>query len=200
VVHRLCISTAFSRFHLLFALVYPSLPFTLTASLATSPHSITCSFYDHIIISPSTLLNKLFQCFLPFLLTSYILIAFQQLIVQVPHKSPYFQMAPNRPVKSRGKPAPEPSRRVQTHAIARQNRIDSKKMKPILKGLVISLSGDLGPRWEHDAVARWIREHGGIYTKEVTPETTHLITSIEDFKKKSSQGPSDSKVGVSHRC
>lgn len=37
-------------------------------------------------------------------------------------------------------------------------------------------------------MANWIRAHGGEYVREVTAETTHLICTIEDFKKRTAQG------------
>jgi len=52
----------------------------------------------------------------------------------------------------------------------------------------MSFSGDFGKGWEHEKMAGWIRAHGGRYEREVTSETTHLICSIEDYKKRTGQG------------
>jgi len=37
-------------------------------------------------------------------------------------------------------------------------------------------------------MAGWIKTHGGRVEREVGEETTHLICSIEDYKKRTSQG------------
>jgi hypothetical protein len=52
----------------------------------------------------------------------------------------------------------------------------------------MSISGDFGEGWSHEDMSRWIKLHGGQYEKEVTEETTHLICTIDDYTKKSSQG------------
>jgi hypothetical protein len=36
-------------------------------------------------------------------------------------------------------------------------------------------------------MARWILAHNGEYVREVTTDTTHLICTIEDFKKRTAQ-------------
>lgn len=41
-----------------------------------------------------------------------------------------------------------------------------------------------------EEISRWIRYHGGTYENEVTDETTHLICSIEEYKKGGAQGKS----------
>ena len=52
----------------------------------------------------------------------------------------------------------------------------------------MSFSGDFGKGWEHEKMAGWIKAHGGRVEREVGEETTHLICSIEDYKKRTSQG------------
>jgi len=42
----------------------------------------------------------------------------------------------------------------------------------------------------HEQLAKWIRAHGGAFESKVTDDTTHLICSIEEFKKKTDQGMS----------
>lgn len=56
----------------------------------------------------------------------------------------------------------------------------------------MSLSGDFGKGWEREKMASWIKAHGGRVEREVSGETTHLICSIEDYKKRTSQGMSNS--------
>lgn len=43
----------------------------------------------------------------------------------------------------------------------------------------------------HEKIARWITQHGGIFEREVSKETTHLICTIEEYKNKSVQGISE---------
>jgi hypothetical protein len=66
-----------------------------------------------------------------------------------------------------------------------------KVMKPIFKGLVMSFSGtfiNLDKPVPHEQVVKWITAHAAEYKREVTSDTTHLICSIEDYKKKTAQG------------
>jgi len=64
----------------------------------------------------------------------------------------------------------------------------SKNMKPIFAGKTFSLTGDFGEGWTHEKVAVWVTAHGGRYEREVTEDTTHLIASLENFKKRCKQG------------
>lgn len=64
----------------------------------------------------------------------------------------------------------------------------AKAMKPIFRGKVMSFSGDFGENWTHEQMANWIKLHGGEYVREITEGTTHLICTIEDYKRKTVQG------------
>ncbi|KAH8596921.1 hypothetical protein B0O99DRAFT_705185 [Bisporella sp. PMI_857] len=68
--------------------------------------------------------------------------------------------------------------------------------KQIFAKLRFSFTGDFGSGWAYDKMAGWVRHHGGEYEKEVQcgkeallrqRYTTHLICTIEEYKKKSSQ-------------
>ncbi|TVY82888.1 hypothetical protein LSUE1_G006211, partial [Lachnellula suecica] len=108
-------------------------------------------------------------------------------------------MAPTKPVKVATKPANTKISAAKTTISrkATQNQAPTirppKKEKPqkqIFKGLVMSFSGtfiNLGKPEPHEQVAKWVRVHGAQYEREVTELTTHLICSIEDYKKKTSQ-------------
>ncbi|TVY36751.1 hypothetical protein LSUB1_G004371 [Lachnellula subtilissima] len=65
-----------------------------------------------------------------------------------------------------------------------------KSMKQIFRGLVISASGTFinsGKAVTHEQLARHVTSHGAEYDSTVTNDTTHLICSIEDYKKKTTQ-------------
>lgn len=62
-------------------------------------------------------------------------------------------------------------------------------MKQIFRGKVMSFSGDFSSiGWDHEKMAKWIKVHGGEYAREVNEDTTHLICTIDDYKKKTPQG------------
>lgn len=66
-----------------------------------------------------------------------------------------------------------------------------KPLKQVFKGKVISSLGlfeNCGKMHGPEDIAKWVVSHGGRYEKQVTEDTTHLICSIEDFKKKHPQG------------
>lgn len=65
-----------------------------------------------------------------------------------------------------------------------------KRMKQIFAGRSFSFSGDFGHNWAHEQMANWIRAHGGLYEREVSEDTTHLVCTIEDYEKKTEQGRS----------
>ncbi|KAG4035166.1 hypothetical protein MFRU_002g05100 [Monilinia fructicola] len=69
-------------------------------------------------------------------------------------------------------------------------------MKPIFSGCKMSLAGDFiaehpGPnaehQWNYEKISRWIQVHGGEYAREVDENTTHLIVTIKEYKKKTVQ-------------
>jgi hypothetical protein len=64
-------------------------------------------------------------------------------------------------------------------------------VKQIFRGKEMSLSGKFfscGKTASHEQIGGWISSHGGTFVTEVTDSTTHLICSIEDFKKRTEQG------------
>ena len=66
-----------------------------------------------------------------------------------------------------------------------------KSMKQIFKGFVISASGtfiNCDKAVTHEQLARYVRSHGAEYESAVSNDTTHLICSIDDYKKKTTQG------------
>ena len=56
----------------------------------------------------------------------------------------------------------------------------------ILKGLVISVSGDVGPR--PDQLRKWVEANGGKWLPHVSKGVTHLICSKEHWKKSNEAG------------
>jgi hypothetical protein len=94
-------------------------------------------------------------------------------------------MAPRRADSGQGKTIN--SRKLSLKAIAKAEK-PARLMKPIFFGKTMSISGDFGEGWSHEDMSRWIKLHGGQYEKEVTEETTHLICTIDDYTKKTSQG------------
>jgi hypothetical protein len=74
------------------------------------------------------------------------------------------------------------------------NRKHTKKEKPmkaIFKDLTMSICGNHSNSDKpltYENIAQYITLHGGTYEREVTDDTTHLICSIEEYKKKGVQG------------
>ncbi|PQE33960.1 brct domain-containing protein [Rutstroemia sp. NJR-2017a WRK4] len=65
-------------------------------------------------------------------------------------------------------------------------------MRSIFAGCIMSLAGDFvtarnSPNCAYENIIKWIQGHGGFCSREVTPETTHLIVTIEEYKKKTAQ-------------
>ena len=64
-------------------------------------------------------------------------------------------------------------------------------MKQIFKSLFMSFAGDFTadrPAWFIEKMVGWIKHHGAQYENEVTDQTTHLICTIAEYKKKTAQG------------
>lgn len=57
-------------------------------------------------------------------------------------------------------------------------------MKNPLAKDVIALTGDFGKTSTHEAIKRWIQHHGGKFATEINQETTHLICTVEHWKRK----------------
>ncbi|RAL61822.1 hypothetical protein DID88_002885 [Monilinia fructigena] len=46
---------------------------------------------------------------------------------------------------------------------------------------------DAGHQWSYEKISRWIQAHGGEYAREVDENTTHLIVTIKEYRKKTVQ-------------
>lgn len=53
----------------------------------------------------------------------------------------------------------------------------------ILKGLIISVAGDLGSGKGNEQLKKWVDTNGGQWALRVTKAVTHLICSKEAYKK-----------------
>jgi hypothetical protein len=94
-------------------------------------------------------------------------------------------MAPQKPSAKATKVV---SRKAASNAMKVRKTKDEKFGKPIFKGMTFSFSGDFGDGWEHEKMAKWVRHHAGVWQSEVSDDTTHLICTIGDYKKKTQQG------------
>jgi hypothetical protein len=69
-----------------------------------------------------------------------------------------------------------------------------RPQKPIFKDFTLSIAGTItdtsGAIIPHENIVKWFTAHGGTHEREVSKETTHLICSIEEYKKKGPQGMS----------
>ena len=100
-------------------------------------------------------------------------------------------MAP-KAISKQSTPKPAVSKKAtQSQAPPRRPPKKEKPMKPIFKGFVISASGtfiNCDKTVTHEQLARYVTSHGAEYESAVTNDTTHLICSIDDYKKKTAQG------------
>jgi hypothetical protein len=74
---------------------------------------------------------------------------------------------------------------------ARKPPKKEKVMKLIFKGMTMSIAGThfkFDMPLSHEKIAQYITLHGGTYEKEVTDATTHLICSINEYKRAGVQG------------
>jgi hypothetical protein len=97
------------------------------------------------------------------------------------------------PIKSLPqKPSSGAPRQSATNPINDRKRTKKEKpMKAIFKGLMMSICGNhfkFDKSLTYESIAQYITLHGGTYEREVTDDTTHLICSIEEYKKKGPQG------------
>lgn len=98
-------------------------------------------------------------------------------------------MAPRKPsAKAISNPTNYSSTKSASNPIKARKANAEKPLKQIFKGFSFSFSGSFGDGWAHEDMARWIKTHGGEYEAEVSEDTTHLICTIEDYKKKTQQG------------
>jgi NAD-dependent DNA ligase len=87
------------------------------------------------------------------------------------------------------------SRRAETVTVnSKAKAKPSRSIKQIFAGKNFSLTGDFGEAWAYDKVVNWIKVHGGKYEREVGDKTTHLVCTIEAYKKENEQGSSISKL------
>ncbi|EHK98647.1 putative RNA polymerase II subunit A C-terminal domain phosphatase [Glarea lozoyensis 74030] len=88
------------------------------------------------------------------------------------------------------KNAGQKSKNLSSGAVKKRKTGGIVKLKQIYRGKEMSLSGTFiscGKPASHEKIAAWITAHGGTFALEVTSSTTHLICSIEDFKKGTEQ-------------
>ncbi|KAH8820038.1 hypothetical protein F5884DRAFT_643417, partial [Xylogone sp. PMI_703] len=60
-------------------------------------------------------------------------------------------------------------------------------LRQIFAGNTISVTGDFGANMSHSDIARWITIHGGTFVSNVTGDTTILISTVDEYKRRSSQ-------------
>ena len=61
-------------------------------------------------------------------------------------------------------------------------------MKTPLKRLVIAVTGDFGNQRTYPKIKHWVEESGGKFATNITPNVTHLICSLEHYKRSSPMG------------
>jgi NAD-dependent DNA ligase len=81
-----------------------------------------------------------------------------------------------------------PSKKCAPNPIKTRKAKKEKKCKQVFAGLTMSCTGNFGGNWEHEKIRGWIKAHGGDWESDVSDDTTHLICTIEDYKKKTQQG------------
>jgi hypothetical protein len=110
---------------------------------------------------------------------------------------PKFKLSSGKPASRKSGGTSGSSRRVTPNTIQVRKAATKKErpMKAIFKGKVMSIAGSVMTTSKNDpqpityeSISRWITAHGGTYEKKVGPETTHLICSIEEYKKRTEQG------------
>jgi hypothetical protein len=83
-------------------------------------------------------------------------------------------------------------RQKATNPINQRKRPKKEKpIKAIFKGMTMSAVGNhfkFKQLVSYDSIAQWITLHGGTYQREVSNDTTHLICSIEEYKRAGIQG------------
>ncbi|KAM3075571.1 hypothetical protein ACMFMG_007710 [Clarireedia jacksonii] len=97
-----------------------------------------------------------------------------------------------RKYQSSSKTEVKPYSGKKTSRNGRSKGYSNGAMKSIFLGCIISLAGDFvtarnSSSSTYENIIKWIQGHGGTYSREVTPETTHLIVTIEEYKKKTAQ-------------
>ncbi|PBP15730.1 brct domain containing protein [Diplocarpon rosae] len=95
-----------------------------------------------------------------------------------------------------------PAKKLPPKPIPFQNVKKERPQRQIFKGLIMSLAGSfvgihgaLSPQ----KIAKWITLHGARFEEEVSSHTTHLICSIEEYKKATKQVRDAWQLGT-NRC
>ncbi|KAG9228802.1 hypothetical protein BJ875DRAFT_388665 [Amylocarpus encephaloides] len=94
-------------------------------------------------------------------------------------------MAPSKNLSSKNSSL---SKTTLTSPLKKEKKSSSQKQ--IFIGKEIAISGSFtncDKPAPHNQIAGWIRAHGGTFVEEVSPNTTHLICSLPDFKSKPKQ-------------
>ncbi|KAJ9152179.1 hypothetical protein NKR19_g4666 [Coniochaeta hoffmannii] len=68
--------------------------------------------------------------------------------------------------------------------------------KQIFQDVRLVTACSLGGQWTEANIARWLGRRGGVYTQEVSDQTTHLICTVEEYKAKSLKVKQAAKLGV----
>jgi hypothetical protein len=100
-------------------------------------------------------------------------------------------MAPKAISKENNAKSAVSKKATQSQVPTRRPPKKEKPMKQIFKGFVISASDTFinsAKTVTHEQLARYVTSHGAEYERAVTNDTTHLICSIEEYKKKTAQG------------
>ncbi|KAL2068955.1 hypothetical protein VTL71DRAFT_15293 [Oculimacula yallundae] len=103
------------------------------------------------------------------------------------------------PTKATYKKTCAVTKKIAPNPITARKTKTEKPQKQIFRGLTMSSAGVLRTikgEASLEEIQRWLRYHGGVYEKEVTNETTHLICSIEEYKKGGEQVRKAWKLGT----
>ncbi|CAL3963352.1 unnamed protein product [Diplocarpon coronariae] len=95
-----------------------------------------------------------------------------------------------------------PPKKLPTKPMPVQNFKKERPQKQIFKGLTMSLAGSfvgINGELSPEKIEKWITLHGARFEKEVSSHTTHLICSIEEYKKATKQVRQAWQLGT-NRC
>ena len=56
-------------------------------------------------------------------------------------------------------------------------------MKNPFKKFTIALTGDFGSARSHEKMKDWIEVNGGTFAKQISSDVTHLVCSLDSWKK-----------------
>ncbi len=63
-----------------------------------------------------------------------------------------------------------------------------KTEKPIFDGITVAVAGDLGQGWTETHVTQWVKLRKGNFAQEIDESVTHLVCSLDEYKKKTRKG------------